>query len=234
MHPNVKKLLELQKVDQEIASLRKDLDSLPAEEQRRRRRLDELERQRVERKEVADRTEVETRSLEKSVRQGDDEIKKLTDRLNAVRNNAEYQATLFQIESVKRERDQTQERCLELLEQLEGLRAAANEAQQAVVDERAVFEEFQVQAAKLRAERQQATRAIQERRNALAEGIPPDLLADYERLFRVRSALAVAAVDRTMCQGCFTKITTNDVARLMGGSSIVHCDSCQRILYLSK
>lgn len=44
VHPNVKKLLELQKVDQELASLRRDTDALPAEEAKRKKKLDELER----------------------------------------------------------------------------------------------------------------------------------------------------------------------------------------------
>ena len=43
MHPHVKKLLELQKVDQDISSLTKDIDALPAEEAKRKRKLDELE-----------------------------------------------------------------------------------------------------------------------------------------------------------------------------------------------
>jgi predicted nucleic acid-binding Zn-ribbon protein len=234
LHPNVQKLIALQKVDQEIASLRRDLDSLPQEEQRRRRRFEELDRTRTERKEAAARAEVEARTMEKAIKQSDDEIKKLTDRLNVVRNNAEYQATLFQIESVKKERDQTQERCLELLEQLEGLKASSEEAQKAVTEERKVFDAFQVEAQKVREQRGQAAAAIEGRRKALAEGIPQDLLAEYEGLFKVRSGIAVAPVERNICQGCYTAITTNDVARLLGGSSIVQCGSCQRILYVNR
>jgi uncharacterized protein len=234
LHPHVQKLIALQKVDQEVASLRRDLDSLPQEEQRRRRRFEELDRARTERKEAANRAEVEVRTMEKAIKQSDDEIKKLTDRLNVVRNNAEYQATLFQIESVKKERDQTQERCLELLDQLEGLKTAADEAQKAVTEDRKVFEAFQVEARKVREQRGQAAAAIEGRRAALAEGIPLDLLAEYEGLFKVRGGLAVAPVERNICQGCYTAITTNDVARLLGGSSIVQCGSCQRILYVNR
>lgn len=234
MHPQVEKLLELQKVDQEIAALRRDLDSLPAEEQRRTRRLEELERVRAERKERYMRVELEARALEKSIKQGDDEVRKLTERLNAVRNNAEYQATLFQIESVKRERDQMQERCLVLLEQLEGLKREADEAAAAAAADRAVFQEFQAEAAKLRQQRESEVAKVRGRRDAMADGIPPDLLADYDRLLRLRGGLAVALVERKNCQGCFTSITTNDEARLRGGSNIVHCGSCQRILYLAK
>ncbi len=234
MHPSVQKLLALQKVDQQIASLRKDIDSLPAEEARRRRRLDDLDKVRTERKEALARAEVDVRTMDKTIKQSDDEVKKLTDRLNVVRNNAEYQAILFQIESVKKERDQTQERCLELIEQLDGLREAAEAAAKAADAERQVFDEFLAEAEKLRAERGEAVRAVETRRQGLADGVPPEVLEDYTTLFRTRNGMAVAAVENRFCQGCYTQIITNDLARLMGGSSIVTCGSCQRILYLAK
>src|SRR5262249_40308510 len=139
-----------QKVDQELASLRRDTDALPAEEQKRRKRLDESERAAAEKKERATRAELDARALEKAIKQGDEEIKKLTERLNTVRNNAEYQATLFQIESVKRDRDQTQEECLKILESLEALKHDADAAAKAVADERAVFQQFLAEADKLR------------------------------------------------------------------------------------
>jgi predicted nucleic acid-binding Zn-ribbon protein len=234
VHPHVKKLLDLQRVDQEIASLRKDLDSLPAEEAKRRKRLDELERQRVEKKERSDKAEVESRGLEKGIKGGDDEVKKLTERLGLVRNNAEYQATLFQIESVKRERDLMQEQCIELLDKLEGYKAEAEAVVKAATEERAVFDAFLVEAKKLRESRTVAVAKVTEKRAALLEGIPLDLLNDYMRLFGTRNSLAVCSVEGGYCQGCYNRITTNDLARLMGGSSVVQCDSCQRILYLDR
>jgi predicted nucleic acid-binding Zn-ribbon protein len=43
----------------------------------------------------------------------------------------------------------------------------------------------------------------------------------------------VSPVEAEYCQGCYNKITMNDVARLMGASAVVRCGSCQRILYLA-
>lgn len=232
MHPHVKKLLAIQKVDQEIASLRKDLDTLPAEEAKRKRKLDELERVAAEKKERATKYELDTRALEKAIKGGDEEVKKLTERLNTVRNNAEYQATLFQIEAVKKDRDLTQEECLKLLEQLEGLRAEQVAAAKVAADERKVFEAFLAEAEKLRQSRAGDLAAVAERRKAVADGVPADVLGDYQRLFATRSGLAICAVDKGYCQGCFNKITTNDMARLMGGSAVVSCGSCQRVLFL--
>lgn len=234
MHPNVKKLLELQKVDQELASLRRDTDALPAEEQKRRKKLDEVERAAAEKKERATRAELDARALEKAIRQGDEEIKKLTERLNTVRNNAEYQATLFQIESVKRDRDQTQEECLKILDTLEAQKQEAEAAAKVVAEERAVLQQFLVEAEQLRNARRTDIDAVAQRRKAVAQGVPADVLADYQRLFATRNGLAVCAVEGGFCQGCYSKVTTNDTARLMGASVMVQCGSCQRILYLAR
>jgi len=235
VHPNVKKLLELQKVDQELASLRRDVDALPAEEAKRKKKLDEIERAAAEKKERATKAELDARALDKAIRQGDDEVKKLTERLNQVRNNAEYQATLFQIEAVKKDRDQMQEECLKILDGQELLKKDAEAAQKVFADERAVFQQFLGEAEKLRSSRAGAIAAVTEKRNAVAQGVQAEVLADYQRLFNTRNGLAVCAVDAGgFCQGCYSKITTNDKAKLMGASAVVQCGSCQRILYLAK
>ncbi|MEC7584639.1 MAG: hypothetical protein VYE77_09990 [Planctomycetota bacterium] len=232
MHPNVKKLLDLQKVDQEIAVLRRDADSLPAEEAKRQRRLDEVNRVATERRQLATQAEVDMRTLDTAIRQGDDEIKKLTERLSSVRNNAEYQATLFQIESVKKDRDQTQEECLKIVETLEAQKAQADEAEKRLAEEQKVFDEFVVEAEKVRKATEESVRGVEESRVGVADAVPPDLLTEYERLFKTRQNQAVCSVEGSFCQGCYNKVTTNDRARLMGASSIVRCGSCQRILYM--
>jgi predicted nucleic acid-binding Zn-ribbon protein len=233
LHPHVRKLLELQKVDQESASLTRDLDSLPAEEARRRKRLDELEAVARGWRERVTRTELDVRALERAIRGSDDEIKRLDERLRTVRNNAEYQATLFQIESVRRDRDATQEECLKLLEGIEPQKAELAKTEAAAAGEREVFEGFLAEAAALRRARACAIAEVSARRAALTDGIPPELLQQYEGLFKTRGGMAVCAVEAYYCQGCYNKVTMNDIAKLMGKTSVVVCGSCQRILHLA-
>jgi predicted nucleic acid-binding Zn-ribbon protein len=232
VHPHVKKLLELQRVDQEVSSLTKDLDSLPAEETRRRRKLEEVERNLTERRNRFVKAELDARALDKAIRGNDDEIKRLNERLNTVRNNAEYQATLFQIEAVRKDRDVTQEECLKLLESVEAQRADVTVAQAAYEEERKTLEGFLVEADLLRSSRAGAIAAVRQRRKAMTEGIPDDLLREYDGLFKTRSGIGVCAVEKHYCQGCYNKITMNDTARLLGKSVVVRCGSCQRILYM--
>lgn len=234
VHPHVKKLLELQKVDQEISSLTRDIDALPAEEAKRKKKLDELERTLTERRAKLQKTELDSRALDKAVRGNDDEIKRLNERLNIVRNNAEYQATLFQIEAVRKDRDVTQDECLKLIELVEVQKAEAATAEAAWAEEKKVFDGFLAEAEKLRASRAGAIGEARQRRSAYTDGIPADLLREYEGLYKTRDRLAVSPVQDSYCQGCYNKVTMNDTARLLGGSTVVRCGSCQRILYMAK
>lgn len=234
VHPHVKKLLALQKVDQEVASLTKDIDSLPAEEAKRRRKLEELDRLATEKRNRFLKTELDSRALEKAIRGSDDEIKRLNERLNTVRNNAEYQATLFQIEAVRKDRDVMQEECLQLLEAVETQRTESAAALAVADEDRKVLASFLEEAEKLRTSRAGAIAEVRARRKALTEGIPDELLRDYEGLFKTREQVGVCPVENNFCQGCYNKITMNDTARLLGGSSVVKCNSCQRILYILK
>ena len=233
MHEHVQKLLDLQKVDHEVTSLTKDIDQLPAEQEKRKRRLDQLERSSKDAAALLHKAEVESRSCDSASRAADEQIKKLNERLNVVRNNAEYQATLFEIESVRKDRDQVQDDGLQLLEQMDVLKETAAAAHKAFEEEREVYEGFLVEADKLRAERADEIAAARAKRAAAADGIPPDLLREYEGLYKTRDLTAVSPVEAEYCQGCYNKITMNDVARLMGASAVVRCGSCQRILFLS-
>jgi predicted nucleic acid-binding Zn-ribbon protein len=183
VHPLVKKLLDLQSVDQEVSSLTKDIDSLPAEEAKRRRKLEEVDRTATERRNRFLKTELDARALEKAIRGSDDEIKRLNERLNLVRNNAEYQATLFQIEAVRKDRDVRQEECLKLIDSVEQQRVDLTSAEQVVAGERQVLDEFLAEAEKLRQSRAGAIAEARARRQALTEGIPENLLREYDGLF---------------------------------------------------
>lgn len=231
MHPDVQKLLKVQNVDQSIAKIRRDIESVPKERARRESRLGLVRGEHDALAQALQQAEVGQRGNEVSIRQADDEIKKLEVRLNTVRNNAEYQATLLQIESVKRERARLEEEGLGLLEQIEELRGKVAAAAEVLQTEQAVFDEFVEKADALLIEREaQLGRVSQGRDDILAE-VPPELVSRYERLFAARDGLAVCAAESGTCTGCYTSIPPNLQVKLQAGSAVVQCNSCQRILY---
>lgn len=234
MHPDVRKLVEVQKVDQEIARVRRDLDSIPREQAAREKKLNDLKRAAELKKAAHGEVDLEIRRLEQQIKSSDEELKKLDGRLNTVKNNAEYQAILFQIDAVKKERSSAESEALAKMEGIEALKTAAKEAQALVVEEEKVLAAFLAEAKVLRDAREAEVAKISVGRAGLIEGIPKDLLARYEKMFAMRDSVPVAAVEGQVCQGCYTQITRNDLAKLMGKSTIVTCGSCHRILYLAE
>ncbi len=233
LHPDVKKLLEVQKVDREIARIRRDLDSLPREQAQREKRLGDAKKNFDAKKAAYVEAELEIRRLEQQIKSSDEELKKLESRLNTVKNNAEYQAILFQIEAAKKERSEAETDALSRMESVEGLKTAQKDAQAAVAEEERVFTLFLAEGQKLRVAREAEAAQVGAGRAGLIAGIPKELLAKYEKLFASRDGLAVCAVEGNICQGCYTLVLVNDIAKLMGKSTVVQCGSCQRLLYLA-
>ncbi len=234
MHPDVRKLLEVQKVDQSIAKIQRDLDSIPRERARREAALEAIRRRHDELAAALRQAEVDARSNETSIRSADEEIKKLEGRLNAVRNNAEYQATLLQIGSVRQERGKTEEAGLALLEGIEAMRAELGAKKSELDEAQGVFDAFVTEGEVFLAKRRIDLEKVSIGRDALTHGVPPDLMARYSKMFGARDSLSVCAVDGRTCQGCYTAIPPNLLVKLQASSAVVTCNSCQRILYLAE
>ena len=232
MHPDIKKLLAVQQVDARLARIRRDLDSLPAEEQRRSRQLEIVRQEHATAKAELSAAQVRSRESEVNIKGADEEIKKLQGRLNVVKNNAEYQATLFQIESVRRERDAIEEEGLAVLDQLDAMKARVEEAEQKLAAEQKTFDEFRAEADKMRGELETQLSEVGRGRDELVEGVPTDLVRKYQSLFETRGGKAVCSVEGEVCTGCYSRVTPNDQTRLLGSSIVVQCNSCQRLLYL--
>ena len=232
MHPDVATLLQIQRVDQALAKIRRDLDSIPKE---RIRREAALEAQRAAHRALAERrtaTEVAARNNELSIKGSDEEIRKLEGRLNTVKNNAEYQATLLQIESVRRERARIEEEGLALLESVEGLESEVAASQAKLAAEEEVFAEFVQKGEAFLAEKSGEVDRVGAGRAELVAKVPPDLMARYERIFSARDGFAVCALEGETCTGCYTSIPPNLQVKLQAGTAVVQCNSCQRILFV--
>jgi len=55
----------------------------------------------------------------------------------------------------------------------------------------------------------------------------------YEALRSSRQGMAVAKVERGICQGCRITLPVSVLQKARSGAVIVQCSSCERILYVS-
>ena len=74
--------------------------------------------------------------------------------------------------------------------------------------------------------------AIGGKRSTLAATLETSALRRYEGLRRSKGGLAVAKVERGLCQGCRMALPTQQQQRVRNGRQTVLCSTCGRILFL--
>ncbi len=71
------------------------------------------------------------------------------------------------------------------------------------------------------------------RRVGLIVGVDPEHLGLYQRVLDRRRNFAIARVEGQICQGCYMRLTPQNVNLLMQ-AMFVQCSNCTRLLYLGE
>ena len=182
------------------------------------------------RDEVADRQAAVERELAASeTRIGEIDKRMFSGDITASR---ELQAMQGEIDSLKERVSHLEDRALEAMEEREPLDTEVDRmlGQAGVLEEQAARLRSAIAAAEAEIDNglsvERATRAT------VAEGLPPDLAAHYERLRARLGGVGAARLEHGTCMGCHLKLPATEVDRLkrLEPDSLVFCDQCGRIL----
>ncbi len=234
MNETLTRLVDLQRADDHIGSLRKKRDELDSGLTGARKALDATKtlldaahKELLEAKARSHRHELELKGRE-------NEVEQLKVKLNTASSNKEYQSVLLRIGEITAENSRIEDSILLAMDEVEAKdklheasRAKVREAEQSM---RAAEERISQQRGDLEQQLAEATA----RREELAKGVPAEALRIYERIRagNKKSGTAVAAVHGEYCQACQMAITPQEMTLLVTGQKIVLCRTCQRILVL--
>lgn len=224
-------LVRLQEIDAQRDRHRKSIET--SEELIEKRRADvaraaaELERARAELK----RLQAEAHAADVDLREQEEKIRKSELDLNTAKTNQEYRALQEQIARLRGKASEISDRAIELLEAVDAHNALIERLEQALREAESRFEEYRRTILRDREEAEKAIAESEAKRAELEASLPPDVRETYARLRKARAGRAVVPVEGTSCGGCGVRITPNSLAKLRALSTIVVCDSCQRILY---
>jgi len=160
-------------------------------------------------------------------------LKTVSDQLYSgkVGNPKELANLQHEAEILKKKLNAVDDRSLEVMEQLEKAGAAvAKSGADLKKAEAAEQQRQQTLSADLKAQQAQLA-ALNTMRAGLAGDIEPGLVSRYDRL-RAGKGLAVAAVERGICQGCRIALFEAQMRQARAGN-LVSCDSCGRFLHLA-
>jgi predicted nucleic acid-binding Zn-ribbon protein len=183
---------------------------------------------------VKDRlTRLQLKRKEKELEAGqkDEEIRKHSRDLNAVKTNEAYRALESEMGRAKAEKDRIETEIIEILMECDVLareeKAKAAELKSAEVRIGSAIGEIEARRRDL--ESQLAAR--QAERSAAAAQVPAGLVSEYDRIRVRRQGVALARLNGLTCTVCRMNQTPQTEVDLRRGDRLILCGSCQRILY---
>ncbi|MCY1042508.1 C4-type zinc ribbon domain-containing protein [Corallococcus sp. bb12-1] len=230
MREKLKALAELQKVDLEVASLRKAADVHP-------RQISDLERElgvarngiEAERTRVAD-LEKQKALLEQNITDEKDKVKKWEARLSDQRSTREYSALAREIDIAKKGILTQSEALTEKVKELGGAREAikGKEAEYATK-----LQGLSGRMTELRGKLGESDSQVKElegRRADVAANVDSNLLRRYE-VIRKKKLPAMVGVVAGTCQGCNMNLPPQMYNALRTSLGTDVCPSCNRIIF---
>ncbi len=174
---------------------------------------------------------VEKRKAESELADLKEKLKKYQTQLRSVQSSREYSAALNEIDGVEKLIRGTEDRFLELEEEIEKASGELSEREETLPAE---TEQHEERMKDWRAEQRDINEQLAGAREEIARleaEIPPRDRAEFRRLIDKKHGLAVAVVIGGSCSACHVKVRPAAMQILKQGREIVYCDSCKRILY---
>jgi hypothetical protein len=231
MNEDLKRLIRLQAVDNEIAVYRARINAFPEKSRAMDVMLESALVDVETAKAAIKASQVRRKEHEATVTDVEGKISKYRDQLMSVKTNEEYKAMTREIEFSQEKVRKEEDQILAIMENAEVLEGRLAKAEAVLNEDEAKVSVERVELEKLNQQDQKTLSAYEEERTALVGDLAGDVIAHYERVRKARGGVAVARASGEGCVVCHVKIRPQRFQEVRRNDSIITCDSCGRILY---
>ena len=225
-------LVDLQKIDSEIYTLRSEKDAKPKEIkaledafEEKRQSLANIEKKSLDLQKQRKEIEIELGVKEES-------IKKLQAQLYQLKTNKEYQTMLKEIADTKADASVIEDKVIQVLEQIDKTKKEVDNEKQRLQGEEKLLSEQKKNMENRIKEIDERMAQLEVQRKQVTPGLDPKILAQYERILLNRDGLAIVNVNNDSCQGCNLHVPPQVINLIKMYERIVICEACNRILYI--
>ena len=234
MLPELEHLIRLQQLENTAIEARGQLENVPD-------RLEALEARTAEHTEsVEDATRAleEHRTaratLEKELAEIQSRLSRFKEQLMAVKTNKEYQAMQTEIAGAEREVQRLEDELLERMLEADDLSQNLAQAEQRLAEERIVINEERARVEQERAALEKQLTTFDVQRREVATQLPSQTMALFDTLALGRKGVAVAPALGGRCTSCQVRLRPQLFNDVRSNSTLIQCESCQRILYFTE
>jgi len=229
----IRKLVELQVMDEEIFRFKRELREKPVEVEELK---NEFESKKVTYKKLEDKLkvlQVAQKELELELKSKEEAISKADSSLSLLKTNKEYQARLLEIENLKADKSIVEEKILLSYDEVDAARKALDVEKAVVAQYEKEFNAKKKQVDDDLAIIADQVKVKESQRERIAPEVRPDYLSRYERVLKNKDGLGIVKVLDHSCGGCYMHLTEQVMNELKKYQEIIACDQCARILYLA-
>jgi uncharacterized protein len=231
MNEDVRHLVLVQHLDEEIAVRSAEIDSLPRHIAEIRKRLHSHQAQLQADKDALAANQKKMRDLEGQVADHRQKIARLRDQMMQAKTNEQYKAFQHEIDFHETAIRKSEDEEIELMEAAENLGGNVAIAEKALAEEEASVKvegaAAEQRVATIRAERDQFEA---ERQEALAQ-VSREVRTAYEALKARGRKRVVGTIEAGNCTACRLSVRLQLIQELSLTDKLIRCENCQVFLY---
>ena len=227
----IEQLVVLQRVDNEILLLEKELQEAPQEVTALEEQSKALTDQASQLIEKIDLLKNQQKRLEAEIEDNEMKIKKSKNKLMMVQNTREHQAMVREMDSLEKINRTREEEQVALAEELSRQFEARQEMDDRTSTLIADLDKKRSSLDKRMADAQKRLASLGSKRKTACGVVPPPILGRYEFIRSRISNPVIVPVDGGVCGGCHISIPPQIFNDLQKGTQIISCPNCQRLIY---
>jgi predicted nucleic acid-binding Zn-ribbon protein len=231
MHPDLERVITLQRLDSTAHGAERQLAEAPEREMAFETRLEEARRRVADAKERLTENQNARRAIEKDVAVHQGRLSKFREQAMAVKTNQEYHAIQKEIAFAQGEVKALEDQILEKMLQGDDLAGDVKRTEAALATEQKAVEGERKALAAEHAELRRTVERVAAERADLVRALDSRVLAIFELVAKRRHGVAVAEARDGICTLCHVRLRPQVFNTIRRNEEIIQCDSCQRILY---
>lgn len=228
----IKKLVDLQKIDAEIYNVQAGLTEKPALIEESKKKFESAKANLNQLEEKFKGIQLKRKGLELEMKSKEDDIVKANTQLTQLKTNKEYQVKLNEIVSIKADQSIFEEKILLSYDEADGIQGeigkekvvVAAQEKQYLARKKEIEDEIKLM--------EDRVNVLESQRKQLLPDVDRTLLNRYEKILAHKDGLGIAPLNGTSCGGCHMNVPQQTINAIKMHDQLIECEICQRIMYL--